>query len=253
MAETSVRSHPAEKSLELADVRTIPFAPALSRRTARSRPTRSGENVGRRTVERDDGGSVALLHPNEAHALFRRPRLETEPVYMIVFRQLRGRSPRRRCPVEQARALPRVSRGPPRPPRRPDFRSPDEDRGQLSGVGTSTIPRTNHLPAGVALDGDIDQPNPSSSGIRHFARQHDRAGAGPEHRPPARREPRDRLLPGRQFEELPEGRGLPSRDDEPRRLFDLFGPPRLEGLDPHLAELPPMGLEVPLERQHRDA
>jgi hypothetical protein len=88
--------------------------------------------------------------------------------------------------------------------------------------------------------------------VRHFPRENDGARARAEDGAPAGREPLDGLLPGRQLEELPQRRRLPSRDDEPLRFEDFIGLARFERIDPDALERRAVGFEVALEGEDGD-
>src|SRR5204862_5013018 len=104
----------------------------------------------------------------------------------------------------------------------------------------------------VPLDGDVEQTHPLLRRVGDLAGEHDRAGTRAEHRPPGRREPPDRVLPRRRFEELPEGRRLAARNDEPGRALELLRLASLEGVEPDLAQPPAVRREVALQSEDGD-
>ena len=111
------------------------------------------------------------------------------------------------------------------------------------------------LPAvGVALDGDVDQAEALLRRVRDLAREHDRAGAGPEHRAArSRRTARIASSQGADSKNFQSVVDSPPGMTRPAASVELLRPPRLEGLEPDLGRASAVRLEVPLEREDGDS
>src|SRR4029453_16682937 len=145
------------------------------------------------------------------------------------------------------------ARAPPPDPGRPDEDHLEGGRASVELHHPGGLERLALPAVGVALDGDVDEPQRELSGAFDLARQDDKPRTRAEDRPAA---PPKLLERGREVprvHELEQGRGLAPGDDEPVDLVQLGGLAHLDRLDAALLERAGVQREVALERKHSDA
>ena len=129
----------------------------------------------------------------------------------------------------------------------------DEDGFQVAAVrhGDARDAAVDLAAVGVALDGDVHQTEACLRGMRHFARQQNRAGAGAE----------DRLLLGEALErfgqvflieQLEHGGAFAAGDDQAVALFQVGNGAHFDGMAAGALDGFAMRFEIALEGQNPD-